>query len=245
MSKKVIVTGGSRGIGRAIVESFAAAGNQVVFNYNSSSAAADEIVAAIVANGGKAWAFKADVSDFNSAAEFGKQALEVLGGECDVLVNNAGITRDRNLFLMSKEEWDSVLSVNLDGYFNVTRALITPMLKAKKGSIVNVASVSGLIGLAGQTNYCASKHGIIGLTKALAKEAARAKVTVNAVAPGFIDTDMTEKLGAEHIDEVRKQIPLRRFGTPKEVADLVSFLASDNARYITGQVFTIDCGMTA
>jgi len=243
MGKKIIVSGGSRGIGRAIVEKLASEGCEVAFNYRSGAAESEEIVEKIRAAGGKAWAFKADITNFEESKSFIDQALAAMGGEADGLVNNAGITRDKNLFLMDPADWDSVLNTNLTGYFNVTKNIITYFLKNKRGAIVNITSVSGLIGLAGQTNYCASKAGIIGFTRALAKESARAKVPVNAVAPGFIETDMTDKLGEEHLKEVVKQIPMRRLGKSEEVADLVSFLLSDKARYITGQVFTIDGGL--
>ena len=189
-------------------------------------------------------AFKVDVTDFEGVGEMTKKVLENFE-KVDILVNNAGITRDRNLFLMPKEDWDSVLNINLSGYFNVTRNLITHFLKNKRGSIVNIASVSGLIGLAGQTNYCASKAGIIGFSRALAKECGRAGVPVNCVAPGFIDTDMTKQMSEKQLDEIKKIVPMRRLGTVEEVADLVLFLVSDKARYITGQVFTIDGGLTA
>jgi 3-oxoacyl-[acyl-carrier protein] reductase len=244
MGKKVIVTGGSRGIGKTIVESLAAEGNEVVFNYLASADASETMVRQIRDKGGKAWAFQADTSDFDQAASFIKQAQEVLT-DVDALVNNAGITRDKNLFLMQKDEWDSVIQTNLSGYFNVTRHLITYFLKNKRGSIVNITSVSGMIGLAGQTNYCASKAGIIGFTRALAKECGRAGVPVNSVAPGYIHTDMTNAINEKHLDEIKKMIPMKRFGTTQEVADLVQFLISDKARYITGQVFTIDGGLTA
>lgn len=244
MAKKVIVTGGSRGIGRAIVERLSAEGCEVAFNYLSSGQSAEALVQGIIASGGKAHAFKADLSEHTEAADFVAKAQETMG-DVDALINNAGITRDKNLFLMTREEWDQVIKTNLTGYFNVTRAIITHFLKNKKGSIVNITSVAGFMGVGGQTNYCASKAGIIGFTRALSKECGRAQIPVNCIAPGYIETDMTQTLTEEHLKEIKKMIPMRRFGKSEEIADLVSFLISDKARYITGQVFTIDGGLTA
>ena len=244
MATKVIVTGGSRGIGKAIVEKLAAEECEVVFNYLSNAQAAEDIVHTIKNAGGKAAAYPADLSDFDQAASFVAKALEFMG-DADGLVNNAGITRDKNLFLMAREDWDKVIQTNLTGYFNVTRNIITHFLKHKKGSIVNITSVSGFMGVGGQTNYCASKAGIIGFTKALSKECARAQVPVNCVAPGYIETDMTNALNEEHLKEIKKTVPMKRLGTAQEVAELVSFLLSHRARYITGQVLTIDGGLTA
>ncbi|MFW5959491.1 MAG: SDR family oxidoreductase, partial [Chitinivibrionales bacterium] len=175
---------------------------------------------------------------------FVDSAMEKMG-EVDGLVNNAGITKDKNLFLMEQEDWHSVIDINLTGYFNVTRQIITYFMKNKRGNIVNISSVSGLVGLSGQTNYCASKSGIIGFTRALSKECGRAGIPVNAVAPGFIETDMTESLGDKHRKEIKKQVPMKRLGSVKEVSELVSFLLSGKAGYITGQVIPIDGGMTA
>ncbi len=242
MGKNIIVTGGSRGIGKAIVELLASEGNSIVFNYNASSASADEIVEKIRANGGQAWAFQADLSKFEAAETFVAQAREAFGGTIDGVVNNAGITRDQNLAMMTPEEWNSVIDINLTGYFNVTRNVAMDLMKSQ-GSLVNITSVSGLIGIAGQANYCASKHGIIGMTRAFAKE--MRKVRINAIAPGFIESDMTAVLDEAYLKEMKKQIPMKRLGKASEVANLASYLLSDKSTYITGQVFTIDGGMTA
>ncbi len=244
MTKKAIVTGGSRGIGKAIVRKLVDEGMDVAFNYLSNDVAAGELCEELSAKGRVVVAFKANIADFDEAADFVKQAREALG-DVDVLVNNAGITRDKVLFLMSPEEWGEVINTNLNGYFNVTRNVIGYFMKMKKGRVVNVSSVSGQIGLPGQTNYCASKAGIIGFTKSLAKETAKLGIPVNCVAPGFIETDMTKRINEKHTEEIRKTIPMQRFGEAVEVAELVSFLVSDGARYITGQTFFVDGGLSA
>lgn len=244
MNKKAIVTGGSRGIGAAIVETLARDGFDVVFNYLSNKESADKLVEKVTSLGVKAAAFQADTSDYQSAVNFANSAKEFLG-DVDVLINNAGITRDKSLFIMQKEEWDAVINTNLTGYFNVTRQLVGYFFKNKRGCIINIASVSGLVGIAGQTNYCASKAGIIGFTRALAKEAAKLGIPVNCIAPGYVETEMTQAIPEKHIDEIKNMIPMRRMGKAQEIADMVSFLSSDKARYITGQVFAIDGGLTA
>jgi 3-oxoacyl-[acyl-carrier protein] reductase len=240
----VIVTGGSKGIGKAIVETLAAEGNSIVFSYKSDTDAANAIVQALSLQGKKVYAFQADVSDMAQVEKFIAFAKETLGG-IDCLVNNAGITRDKSLFIMPKQDWDDVINTNLTGYFNVTRSIIGHFMKNKKGCIVNVTSVSGQTGVAGQTNYCASKAGIIGFSRSLAKEVAKLAIRVNCVAPGYIETDMTKKMNEKHIDEIKKLIPMQRLGMPQDVADLVSFLISDKAGYITGHIFTVDGGLTA
>lgn len=244
MGKKVIITGGSRGIGAAIIETLASEGNEIVFSYLSNKEKADALVKTITGKGGKIAAFQADVSNFESATAFVTSAREFLT-DVDVLINNAGITKDKSLFIMSQDEWNSVINTNLTGYFNVTRNMVGYFFKNKRGCIINITSVSGLVGINGQTNYCASKAGIIGFTRALAKEAAKLGIPVNCVAPGYVDTEMTKAIPEKHLEEIKNMIPMKRMGTAKEVADLVSFLASDKARYITGQVFTIDGGLTA
>lgn len=243
MNKKAIVTGGSRGIGAAIVEALVNEGFDVAFSYVSNKEKADALVNAMTEKGAKIGAFQVDVSNFESATAFVNNAKEFLG-DVDVLVNNAGITKDKTLFLMQPEEWNAVIDTNLTGCFNITRNLIGYFLKNKRGCIVNITSVSGQMGIAGQTNYCASKAGIIGFTRALAKESARAGIPVNCVAPGFIDTEMTKAMPEKHLEELKNIIPMRRMGIAREVADLVAFLASDKAKYITGQVFSIDGGLT-
>jgi 3-oxoacyl-[acyl-carrier protein] reductase len=244
-SKKAIITGGSRGIGAAIVSKLASEGYEVAFNYSSKKDVAEALVNSLKEQGAKVAAFQADVSDFQFAGNFVNQAKEFLGGDVDLLVNNAGITKDRSLFIMQQAEWNDVINTNLTGYFNVTRHIIGYFFKNKRGCIVNVSSVSGLSGIAGQTNYCASKAGIIGFTKALAKEAGKLGIPVNCIAPGYIDTEMTKAMPEKHLGELVKMIPMQRMGKVEEVADLVSFLASEKARYITGQVFAIDGGLTA
>ncbi len=237
-----LVTGSGRGIGRTIAQKLAENGADVITcDINEESAV--EASKVIENMGRRSAGYKVDVTDFEQVGNMIQKVLETFK-RVDILVNNAGITRDKSMFLMQKEDWDSVININLTGYFNVTRNLVTHMLKNKKGSIINIASVSGLMGVPGQTNYCASKAGIIGMTRALAKEAARAKVTVNAVAPGYIETDMVRQMNEKTLDEIKKTIPMRRFGQVDEVAELVLFLASERARYITGQAFVIDGGLT-
>jgi 3-oxoacyl-[acyl-carrier protein] reductase len=244
MSKKAIVTGGSRGIGAAIVAALVHDGFDVAFSYNAQKERADAIVANLTEKGGTVAAFQADLRQFAAATAFINQSKEFLG-EVDLLVNNAGITRDRSLFIMGEQDWHDVIDTNLNGYFNVTRNIIGYFYKNKRGCIINITSVSGVTGIAGQTNYCASKAGIIGFTRALAKESAKIGIPVNCVAPGYIETEMTQAIPQKHLDEIKNMIPMKRMGTAVEVADLVAYLASDKARYITGQVFSIDGGLTA
>ena len=235
-----LVTGASRGIGRAIAETLAAAGFTVVVNYASSAAAADDVVATIEAAGGRAWSHRADVGDEQQVEDLFKAVL-AREGRLDVLVNNAGITRDGLLLRMKTSDWQSVIDLNLTGVFLCTRAVSRAMLKARSGRIINITSVVGLMGNAGQANYSAAKAGLIGLTRSNAAEFASRGVTVNAVAPGFIDTDMTKDLAPEPI---LAAIPLGRLGKPEEVAGAVRFLAADPAAaYMTGQVLQVDGGM--
>lgn len=239
--KVAVVTGASRGIGRATALALAAEGASVVVNYARSSAAADEVVAAITENGGSAIALQADVADADQVDALVKATLDKWG-RVDVLVNNAGITRDTLLLRMKPEDWQAVIDLNLTGVFLCTRAVSKIMLKQRAGRIINIASVAGLMGNPGQANYSAAKAGVIGLTKTVAKEMAARGVTVNAVAPGFIKTDMTEDL--PNTEDILKYIPLGRYGEAEEVAGLIRFLAADPAAaYITGQVLTIDGGM--
>jgi 3-oxoacyl-[acyl-carrier protein] reductase len=235
-----LVTGASRGIGRAVALELAAAGAEVVVNYASSPEAADGVVAAIEAAGGRAWSHRADVGNEEQVEAMVKAVLE-RSGRLDVLVNNAGITRDGLLMRMKTADWQSVLNLNLTGVFLCIRAVSRPMLKARSGRIINITSVVALMGNPGQANYSAAKAGVVGLTRSCAAEFASRGVTVNAVAPGFIATEMTRDLNAEAIIEA---IPLGRMGQPEEVAGAVRFLAADPAgAYMTGQVLQVDGGM--
>ena len=235
-----LVTGASRGIGRAVALALAAEGAEVVVNYASSPEAAEAVVAEIQAKGGSAYALKADVSDEASVDDLIKTVLK-RSERIDVLVNNAGITRDGLLMRMKTEDWQAVINLNLTGVFLCTRAVTRPMLKQRSGRIINITSVVGLMGNAGQANYAAAKAGVVGLTRSSAKEMASRGITVNAVAPGFIATDMTKDLEA---DAILSAIPLGRFGSPEQVAGAVRFLAADPAAaYITGQVIQVDGGM--
>ncbi len=240
--KTAIVTGASRGIGRAIALELAGKGAYVVVNYNGSGEAADEVVKAIETAGGQAEAYQCNVAD-GEACE--KLINDVIGrhGRIDILVNNAGITRDNLLMRMSKEDFDAVLGTNLKGAFHTMHFVSRYMLKQRSGRIINMASVVGVAGNAGQANYAASKAGVIGMTKSAAKELASRGITVNAVAPGFIETDMTGKLSGKVRDQASAQIPMGAFGKPEDVAKAVGFLASEDAGYITGQVIHVDGGM--
>ncbi len=235
-----LITGASRGIGKAIALNLAEAGAEVVVNYSSSQAKAQEVVDLIEKLGGKAYALKANISDENSVNGLINGVLEK-SGKIDILVNNAGITKDGLLMRMKTEDWQSVINVNLTGVFLCTKAVARPMLKQKKGRIINITSVVGLMGNAGQANYASAKAGVVGLTKSSAKEFASRGITVNAVAPGFIETDMTKDLDPEPI---LSAIPLGFFGSPSHIAGTVKFLASDPAaEYITGQILQVDGGM--
>lgn len=235
-----LVTGASRGIGRAVALALAEAGAAVVVNYSSSPDAADAVVSEIQESGGQAYALQANVADEEAVNGLIKTVIE-RSGKIDILVNNAGITRDGLLMRMKTEDWQAVINLNLSGVFLCTRAVTRPMLKQKSGRIINITSVVGLMGNAGQSNYAAAKAGVVGFTKSTAKEMASRGITVNAVAPGFIATDMTKDLEAEGI---LAAIPLGRFGTPEQVAGAVRFLAADPAAaYITGQVLQVDGGM--
>ncbi len=235
-----LITGASRGIGRAVALALAEAGAEVVVNYSSSADAAEEVVKAITSNGGSAYAIKANVAEEDAVDQLIKTVLE-RSSSLDILINNAGITLDGLLMRMKTEDWQAVVNLNLTGVFLCTRAVARTMLKQKSGRIINITSVVGLMGNAGQANYAAAKAGVVGLTKSTAKEFASRGITVNAVAPGFITTDMTKELDSEPI---LAAIPLGSFGTPEQVAGAVRFLAADPAAaYITGQVLQVDGGM--
>jgi 3-oxoacyl-[acyl-carrier protein] reductase len=241
-TKSAIVTGASRGIGRAIAIDLARNGAGVVVNYNSSEAAAQEVVATITAAGGKALAFKADVTQFDQCAALVKACIDAYG-KLDILVNNAGTTRDTLLMTMSETDWDTVINADLKSVFNCSKAAVKPMIRARVGRIINIASVVGLAGQGGQTNYAAAKAGVIAFTKSLAKEVGSRNITVNCVAPGFIPTDLTSTLPEEQRAGITKATPLGRFGAPEEVAYAVSFLASDQAAFITGATLSVDGGL--
>ncbi len=235
-----IITGASRGIGKAIALNLAEAGAEVVINYSSSPEKAQEVVSLIEASGGKAYAVQANVADESSVNELINTVINK-SGQIDILVNNAGITRDGLLMRMKTEDWQSVINLNLTGVFLCTKAVSRTMLKKKRGRIINITSVVGIMGNAGQSNYASAKAGVIGLTKSTAKEFASRGITVNAIAPGFIQTDMTKGLDA---DQILSSIPLGHFGEPEHIAGAVRFLASDQAAsYITGQVLNVDGGM--
>jgi len=241
-NKAAIVTGGTRGIGKAIVLELAKSGCNVAFNYSKSDDLANELVKEIEALGVKAVAKKADVSDFESAKEMIKEVKDEFG-QIDYLVNNAGITRDKLLAMMKESDWDDVININLKSVYNFSKAVIMTMIKQKKGKILNITSVSGIAGVAGQTNYSASKAGMIGFTKALAKEVGKAKINVNAIACGFIETDMTSELPEEYKQKMTDMTALKRFGTTDDVAKVAKFLLSDDANYVTGQVLSLDGGL--
>ncbi|WP_251492088.1 3-oxoacyl-[acyl-carrier-protein] reductase [Otoolea muris] len=240
--KIALVTGASRGIGRQIAISMAREGALVIVNYNGSAARAEETVKEITESGGQAEAVQCNVSDYAAVEEMMKYVIGKYK-RLDVLVNNAGITKDNLLMKMGEEDFDAVIGINLKGAFNCTKHVSRQMLKQKGGRIINISSVSGVMGNAGQANYCASKAGVIGLTKSVARELGSRGITVNAIAPGFIDTEMTEVLSEDVKKAMGEQIPLKRFGRTEDVAEAAVFLASDRAAYITGQVINVDGGM--
>ncbi len=241
--KVAIVTGGTRGIGRAVVLMLAKDGANVAFTYLKSTQDAETLIKEAENLGSKCKAFQMDVRDFEKAKELIEKVKQEFSG-LDVLVNNAGVTKDKALMMMTKEDWQEVIDTNLGGLFNVTRSAIVTFLKQKSGNIVNISSVSGIIGLARQANYAASKAGIIGFTKALARETGPYNIRVNAVAPGFIETDMVSGLKEEYKTELKKRIPLERFGNVEDVAGVVKFLLSEKSGYITGQTIIIYGGMS-
>ena len=242
MNKLAIITGGTRGIGKQIALTFAKEGYNIAINYRTENEDLKNTKKEIEENNVKCFTFQGDVTNFKDCEQFVKQIVEEFEN-IDVLVNNAGITRDTLLMRMKEEDFKQVIDTNLIGTFNVTKNVISYMMKARSGRIINISSVVGISGNAGQTNYSASKAGIIGFTKSLAKEVASRNITVNAVAPGFIETQMTDVLKDDIKEEIAKKIPLKRMGTPQDVANVVKFLASNDSSYITGQVINIDGGM--
>jgi 3-oxoacyl-[acyl-carrier protein] reductase len=235
--KTAIVTGGSRGIGRAIVQALARDGAKVAFTYAQNKTMADEVT-----NGETIIGFQADVTQMDQAKDLVKQVKERFG-RIDILVNNAGITRDKLLVMMSEKDWDDVIDTNLKGVFTMTKPVAAAMLRQRSGTILNITSISGVVGMPGQVNYSSSKAGMIGFTKALAKEMAKAGITVNALALGLVDTDMTAGLNADYKTRALEQIPLARFGKTEEMAEIALFLLSEKAAYITGQVLQVDGGL--
>jgi 3-oxoacyl-(acyl-carrier-protein) reductase len=240
--KVSLVSGSSRGIGRAIAIMLAEAGSDVIVNYNSNEAAAEEVVAKIKQMGRKAKAYKADVSNRTQASEMVEQAQKDFGF-IDILVNNAGITRDRSFLKLSLDQWQEVLLVNLDGAFNLTGKLLPNMIEAKWGRVINITSIVGQIGNFGQSNYAVAKGGLMAFTKTLAREVAKKGITVNAVSPGYIDTDMTKVVPENVLQSVRDLTPMGRLGTAEEVAIAVQFLADPRSSFITGQIINVNGGM--
>ncbi len=243
VGRTALITGAGRGIGRATAVRLARDGARIALNYKGNAAAAEEAKRLVEEAGSTAVLVQGDVSQDGEAERVMKEALAFGGGRLDILVNNAGITRDNLLLRMSAEEWDAVLDLNLRGTFLITKAAMRPMMKQRAGRIVNVSSIAGVVGNAGQANYSAAKAGVIGFTKTVAREMASRNITVNAVAPGFIPTDLTDVLPQEVKDALLKQIPLGRFGAVEDVANAIAFLVSDDASYITGQVLIVDGGM--
>ncbi len=241
-NKVALVTGGSRGIGAAISKALALEGAKVVFTYHSNPDSAQKVLDEIRINGGEGRIFQADASSFTDAQKTVDFVLSEFNA-LHILVNNAGITRDSLILRMSEEDWDEVINTNLKSVFNYSKAAIKPMINQREGKIINISSVVGIIGNAGQANYVAAKAGVIGLTKTLAREFASRNINVNAIAPGYIETDMTAKLTDTQKQAILNLIPLKRIGKPEEIAKAVVFLASDDANYITGQVLCVDGGM--
>ena len=242
-NKIVVISGAARGIGRSVAIELASEGANISFNFLKSSKDARDLEKEIKNFGVNVKSFQTDIKDYNAVKSWVDNTKELFGG-IDIVINNAGMIKDRALALMEPDDWHEVINTNLDGTFNLTRAAIVTFIKQKSGVVINITSVSGIVGLPRQTNYAASKAGIIGFTKSLAKEVASYNIRVNAVAPGFIETDLLKDLKEEYKSQIMKQIPLNRLGRPEEVAKVVKFLVSDKANYITGQTIVIDGGMS-